>query len=177
MAIEPKVEEPKFKMYMGTAASSLATILRIATERPDLARYLGLNIEVAHSLMGKTDPAMDYGEAIEAGKLFHVHENGQGEPAFDRDLAAGDESLYALLDRIWQLKRAGYRGLLGADVQPLPQDRDDQAAATVERTVRRLRWAVTQARRLDDDILADLHARHDQAGVLAYVDDVIFGIR
>jgi xylose isomerase len=175
-AIEPKPEEPKFKMYLGTAASALATVLRIEVEHPDLAKYLGLNIEVAHSLMGKTDPAIDFGEALEAGKLFHVHENGQGEPAYDRDLASGDESLYSLVDRMWQLERAGYKGLLGADVQPLPADRDDQAAATIERTARRVRWAVEQARKLDDETMAELQAKHDQAGVLDYVDQVAFGI-
>lgn len=175
-AIEPKPEEPKFKMYMGTAASALACILRIAVERPDLAKYLGLNIEVAHSLMGKTDPAIDFCEALEAGKLFHIHENGQGEPAYDRDLASGDESLYSLVDRMWQLKVAGYKGLLGGDVQPLPQDRDDQAAATVLRTARRVKWAVAQARKLDDSVMAELQAKHDQAGILDYVDSVAFGI-
>jgi xylose isomerase len=175
-AIEPKIEEPKFKMYMGTASSSLATIYRIALDHPDLARHLGLNIEVAHSLMGKTDPAMDFGEALEADKLFHVHENGQGEPAYDRDLASGDESLYALVDRMWQLKKAGYRGLIGADVQPLPQDRDNQAAATIERTIRRVRWAAAQARSLDDATMERLHMHHDQAGVLKYVDETVFGI-
>lgn len=176
-AIEPKVEEPKYKMYMGTASSSLAFIYQIALEYPDLARYLGLNIEVAHSLMGKTDPAMDFGEALDAGKLFHIHENGQGEPAYDRDLASGDESLYGLVDRMWQLVKAGYKGLVGADVQPLPQDRDNQAAATIERTARRVRWAIAQARKLDDAVMDRLQAHHDQAGVLRYVDEVVFGIR
>ena len=64
---------------------------------------------------------MDYDEAIEAGKLFHLHENGQGEPAFDRDLAAGDESLYALLDRIWQLKRPAIAACSAPTDNPCPR--------------------------------------------------------
>ena len=135
---------------------------------------MGLNIEVAHSLMGKTDPAMDYGEAMEAGKLFHTHENAQGEPAYDRDLAAGDDSLVSLIDRMWQLKVGNYKGLLGGDVQPLPQDRDDQMAATVQRTKRRVTWAVEQAQKLDDAKMEKLHASHDQAGVLDYLDEMVF---
>ena len=173
---EPKPEEPKFKMYYGTAASALACVLRIALERPELGRLMGLNIEVAHSLMGKTDPAMDYGEALEAGKLFHIHENAQGEPAYDRDLAAGDDSLVSLIDRMWQLKVGDYKGLLGGDVQPLPQDRDDQMAATIERTMRRVKWAVKQARKLDDATIEKLHANHDQAGVLDYLDETVFSM-
>ena len=175
-AFEPKPEEPKFKMYYGTAASALACVFRVTLERPDIGKYMGLNIEVAHSLMGKTDPAMDYGEALEAGKLFHTHENAQGEPAYDRDLAAGDDSLVSLIDRMWQLKVGGYKGLLGADVQPLPQDRDDQMAATIVRTKRRVVWAVKQARKLDDKIMAELHAKHDQAGVLDYLDATVFSM-
>ena len=164
-------------MYYGTAASALACVLRITLERPDLGKFMGLNIEVAHSLMGKTDPAMDYGEALETGKLFHIHENAQGEPAFDRDLAAGDDSMISLIDRMWQLKVAGYKGLLGADVQPLPQDRDDQMAATIIRTRRRIVWAVEQARKLDDATMEKLHACHDQAGVLDYLDATIFSMK
>ena len=175
-AFEPKPEEPKFKMYYGTAASALACVFRITLERPDLGKFMGLNIEVAHSFMGKTDPAMDYGEALEAGKLFHTHENAQGEPAYDRDLAAGDDSLVSLIDRMWQLKVAGYKGLLGGDVQPLPQDRDDQMAATIQRTKRRVVWAVKQARKLDDATMEKLHANHDQAGVLEYLDETVFSM-
>lgn len=176
-SFEPKPEEPKFKMYYGTAASALACVFRITLERPDLGKFMGLNIEVAHSLMGKTDPAMDYGEALEAGKLFHTHENAQGEPAYDRDLAAGDDSLVSLIDRMWQLKVGDYKGLLGGDVQPLPQDRDDQMAATVVRSKRRVAWAVAQARKLDDTIIEKLHARHDQAGVLDYLDETVFSMK
>jgi xylose isomerase len=176
-AFEPKPEEPKFKMYYGTAASALACVFRITLERPDLGKFMGLNIEVAHSLMGKTDPAMDYGEALESGKLFHIHENAQGEPAFDRDLAAGDDSLVSLIDRMWQLKIAGYKGLLGADVQPLPQDRDDQMAATIIRSKRRVAWAVEQARKLDDATMKKLQASHDQAGILDYLDAVVFSMK
>ena len=175
-AFEPKPEEPKFKMYHGTAASALACVFRITLERPDLGRLMGLNIEVAHSLMGKTDPAMDYGEALESGKLFHTHENAQGEPAYDRDLAAGDDSLVSLIDRMWQLKVGDYKGLLGGDVQPLPQDRDDQMAATIERTMRRVKWAVKQARKLDDATMEELHSNHDQAGVLDYLDATVFSM-
>ncbi|MBD3183655.1 hypothetical protein GF312_15295 [Candidatus Poribacteria bacterium] len=175
-AFEPKPEEPKFKMYYGTAASALACVFRITVERPELGKMMGLNIEVAHSLMGKTDPAMDYGEALEAGKLFHIHENAQGEPAYDRDLAAGDDSMVSLIDRMWQLKVGEYKGLLGADVQPLPQDRDDQMSATIVRTKRRVTWAIEQARKLDDSVMAELHSKHDQAGVLDYLDATVFSM-
>ena len=171
---EPKPEEPKFKMYYGTAASALACVFRIMLERPDLGKLMGLNIEVAHSLMGKTDPAMDYGEALESGKLFHTHENDQAGPGYDQDLGVGDISLVSLIDRMWQLKTGDYKGLLGGDVQPLPADRNDQMVATVERSMRRLKWAVRQARKLDDATMEKFHKNHDQAGVLDYLDRTVF---
>ena len=163
-------------MYYGTTGDVLACIFQIALEHPELARVLGLNIEPAHEIMAKLDPAICYGMALECGKLFHIHENGQGEPAFDRDLAAGDDGLDGLLDRMWQLKVAGYKGLLGMDVQPLPGDTDEQAVATISRSVRRMKWAVTKVRLLDDGVMADCHSRHDQAGVLTYIDNMVFGI-
>jgi len=78
---------------------------------------------------------------------------------------------------MWQLKVSGYKGLLGGDVQPLPQDRDDQMAATIERTKRRVTWAVEQARKLDDAVIEKLHASHDQAGILDYLDETVFGMK
>lgn len=75
---------------------------------------------------------------------------------------------------MWQLKVSGYKGLLGGDVQPLPQDRDDQMAATVQRTKRRIAWAVEQSRKFDDATMEKLHAGHDQAEVLEYLDETVF---
>ena len=56
-------------------------------------------------------------------------------------------------------------------------DRDDQMAASVVRTKRRVTWAVEQARKLDDSIMEKLHANHDQAGVLDYLDETVFSMK
>ena len=77
---------------------------------------------------------------------------------------------------MWQLKVGGYKGLLGGDVQPLPQDRDDQMSASIQRTIRRVKWAVEQARKLDDNIMRKLQANHDQAGILDYLDETVFSM-
>lgn len=176
-AFEPKIEEPEYKMYYGSAASALACILRIALEAPEIAKYMGINIEVAHSVMGKMDPAMDYGEALEAAKLFHVHENSQPiGPGFDFDGAVGEDDPIGLVDRMWQLKKADYKGLIGIDVQPLPTDSAAQQAATVERSINWLKWGIKHARKsLLDDTLQKFHENHDQAEVAKYVAVKVFG--
>ena len=50
-------------------------------------------------------------------------------------------------------------------------------AATIERTKRRVTWAVEQARKLDDTVIKKLHASHDQAGILEYLDETVFGMK
>jgi len=176
-AIEPKPEEPKDAMYLGTTGDAMTMILWIALTHPHLAKLLGVNIETAHPKMAKADPAMDIGYALSLGKLFHVHENGQRNgPAFDQDEAAGDDDLRALVDRMWQLHTAGYKGLIGTDVQPLPCDRDHQQAESVTRSVRNIKWAVKKARELDPKIMAALQAQHNQSGIYEYINRVLFGI-
>jgi xylose isomerase len=174
-AFEPKDEEPFYKMYFGSAAWALECCWRMAVEFPLLAKYLGLNIEVCHSRLGKADSSADYGQALEAGKLFHTHENGGLGAGFDEDRAAGDDNRLEMVERMWHLKVAGYKGLLGMDVQPLPTDRDEQAAATVARSVKGLKWAVAKARKLDDASIFELQSKHDEAGILDYVNYVVFG--
>jgi len=47
-------------------------------------------------------------------------------------------------------------------------------AATVQRTKRRIAWAVEQSRKFDDATMEKLHAGHDQAEVLEYLDETVF---
>lgn len=172
-AFEPKCEEPKYKMYNGFAAHVVAIQQRLLVEHPEFAHLFGGNLEIAHSVMGKADPAMDWGFLLAHNALLHTHCNGQGDVAYDRDIAP---SPFELFDCMYQLERGGYKGLLGIDVQPLPTDRDDQAAATIDRTARLIRWAVQKARTVDHDRVASLRANHDQAGLESYVLQHLLGI-
>lgn len=173
-AAEAKPEEPKFKMYNGTVGALLAVVWRLRAEHADFAHLFGLNIEIAHSVMGKTDPAMDFGAALAANALFHVHINGQGgDPAYDRDVAPDP---FELFDCMYQLHLSNYCGLLGIDVQPLPTDRDDQACSTITRTARRIKWAVGKAETANHELLAQLRSNHDQAGIEDYIDSHLLGI-
>lgn len=177
LAAETKPEEPKSRMYTPVTQSILAMAWRLAVEYPDLAGLLGVNPEVGHEVMVKLDPAMTYGEAMFHGLLYHTHLNDQGgDPGFDRDHPAGSMCLRGLVDIVWQLKVGGYRGLLGIDAQPRPTDNDGQQNATIVASAKRIRWAVTAARKIADVALRSLQKHHNQAAIDEYVDRTVFGI-
>lgn len=173
-AFEPKPEEPRWKMYGGTASSVTTLKWRLAAEYPDIAHLFGGNLESAHSIMAKSDPAMDWGLLLESECLFHVHVNGQGDIAFDRDLAPDNPA--ALFDQMLQLHLAGYTGLVGIDVQPLTTDTDSQHAETILQTAASIRWAVAKAETADIGLLKSLWANHDQSNVNRYLMKHLYGI-
>lgn len=172
-AFEPKPEEPKYKMYNGSAAHVIALQQRLRAEHPELAALFGGNLEIAHSVMAKADPAMDWGQLLAHNALLHTHINGQGDIAYDRDIAPQPCELF---DCMYQLLVCEYRGLLGIDVQPLPTDRDDQACETINQTAKWIRWAVTKAQTADRERIAGLRKSHDQSGLNAYLMQHLFGI-
>jgi len=174
---EAKDEEPKHKMYTPVTQSFLAMSYRIAYNHPSLAGLLGVNPEVGHEVMAKLDAAMTFGEALFYGLLYHTHLNDQGgDPAFDRDHPFGSTCLRAAFDIIWQLLMGKYKGLLGIDAQPRPTDTDEQCAATIASSVKRIKWAVKKAREIDSTTLLALMASHDQHAIDEFIDTHVFNI-
>jgi L-rhamnose isomerase len=174
LAIEPKPEEPKFKMYLGSTGSALALINYIRAVRSDLAKFFGVNLELAHIVMGKECPAMSYAEAGMYGLNYHTHFNDQEGVAFDQDLPAGSVNFPRLVDVMYQLHRTEYKGLLGIDVQPLPPDSDEQAIASILQSRGAMLRAVKIARSLDPEIMDRFHAAHDQAGINEHVQRMLY---
>lgn len=173
-AFEPKPEEPRWKMYGGTAGHVTTLKWRLAAEHPRIAHLFGGNLESAHSVMAKSDPAMDWGLLIESECLFHVHVNGQGDIAYDRDLAPDNPA--ALFDQMLQLHLAGYSGLVGIDVQPLTTDTDSQHAETILQTAKSIQWAVDKAQTADIHFLKSMWVDHDQSNVNRYLMKHLYGI-
>lgn len=88
--IEPKPNEPRGDIYLPSVGNVLAFI---ATLDPSHQRMVGVNPEVAHVKMAGLNPYHEYGQALEAKKLFELHLNDQKPLRYDQDLTFGSASL------------------------------------------------------------------------------------
>jgi xylose isomerase len=79
-ALEPKPNEPRGDIYLPTIGHALAFL-----ETLDHPEMVGLNPEVAHDTMAGLDFAHGVGQALDAGKLFHIDLNDQKPGRYDQD--------------------------------------------------------------------------------------------
>ncbi len=104
-ALEPKPNEPRGDIFLPTVGHALHFISML--DRPDM---VGVNPEVAHETMAGLSFHHGVGQALWAGKLFHVDLNGQDVGRYDQDFRFGAEDLKEAFLLVRLLERAGYDG-------------------------------------------------------------------
>jgi xylose isomerase len=104
-AIEPKPNEPRGDIFLPTVGHALHFVTTL--NRPEL---VGLNPEVAHETMAGLSFHHAVGQALWAGKLFHIDLNGQRIGRYDQDFRFGAEDLKETFLLVRLLERAGYAG-------------------------------------------------------------------
>ena len=104
-ALEPKPNEPRGDIFLPTVGHALHFITTL--DKPDL---VGLNPEVAHETMAGLSFHHAVGQALWAGKLFHIDLNGQDVGRYDQDFRFGSEDLKEAFLLVRLLERAGYDG-------------------------------------------------------------------
>jgi xylose isomerase len=104
-AIEPKPNEPRGDIFLPTVGHALHFITTLA--RPDMT---GVNPEVAHETMAGLSFHHAVGQALWAGKLFHIDLNAQRIGRYDQDFRFGSEDLKEAFLLVRLLERAGYDG-------------------------------------------------------------------
>jgi xylose isomerase len=104
-AVEPKPNEPRGDIFLPTVGHALHFISTL--DRPEL---VGLNPEVAHETMAGLSFHHAVGQALWAGKLFHIDLNGQRIGRYDQDFRFGAEDLKETFMLVRLLERAGYAG-------------------------------------------------------------------
>ncbi|WP_210495663.1 xylose isomerase [Patulibacter sp. SYSU D01012] len=109
-AIEPKPNEPRGDLWLPTVGHALHFISTLA--RPD---RVGVNPEVAHETMAGLSFSHGVGQALWAGKLFHIDLNAQRIGRYDQDYRFGAEDLKEAFHLVRLLVRAGYDGPLHFD--------------------------------------------------------------
>lgn len=103
--IEPKPNEPRGDIFLQTVGHALHFISTL--DRPEL---VGLNPEVAHETMAGLSFHHAVGQALWAGKLFHIDLNAQRIGRYDQDFRFGAEDLKELFLLVRLLERSGYSG-------------------------------------------------------------------
>src|SRR5918999_759247 len=104
-AIEPKPNEPRGDIFLPTIGHALHFIGTL--QRPEI---VGVNPEVAHETMAGLSFVHGVGQALWAGKLFHIDLNAQRVGRYDQDFRFGAEDLKEAFLLVRLLERAGYEG-------------------------------------------------------------------
>src|SRR3954465_13309739 len=108
--LEPKPNEPRGDIFLPTVGHALHFITTL--DRPDM---VGLTPEGAHETMGGLSFLHGVGQALWAGKLFHIDLNAQRIGRYDQDFRFGAEDLKEAFLLVRLLERAGYSGPLAFD--------------------------------------------------------------
>src|SRR3954447_12363931 len=116
-ALEPKPNEPRGDIYLPTVGHALHFITTL--DRPDM---VGVNPEVAHETMAGLSFVHAVGQALWAGKLFHIDLNGQDVGRYDQDFRFGAEDLKEAFLLVRLIERAGYDGPRHFDAHPYRND-------------------------------------------------------
>ena len=85
-ALEAKPNEPRGDIFLPTSGHMLAFVYTL--DHPEM---VGLNPGTAHEQMPGLDFSHGVGQALEAGKLFHIDLNGQKPGRYDQDLRFASE--------------------------------------------------------------------------------------
>jgi xylose isomerase len=105
IALEAKPNEPRAHIYLPTTGHMLHFIEKLS--HPSM---VGVNPEVAHESMAGLSFSAAVGQALWAGKLFHIDLNAQNGPRYDQDLRFGAEDLKEAFLTVRLLERSGYTG-------------------------------------------------------------------
>jgi xylose isomerase len=104
-ALEAKPNEPRGDIYFPTTGNYLAFI-----ETLDHPEMVGVNPEVAHETMAGLNFFHAVGQAMDAGKLFHIDLNDQRPGRYDQDFRFGSESFKICFFLVKLLEDGGYEG-------------------------------------------------------------------
>jgi xylose isomerase len=147
LALEAKPNEPRAHIYLPTTGHMLHFI-----EMLDHSEMVGVNPETAHEAMAGLSFSAAVGQALWAGKLFHVDLNSQNGPRFDQDFRFAHEDLREAFLTVRLLERAGYDGPRHFDARAYRSEDDaDVYSAFARGCIRNYKILAEKAARFDAD--------------------------
>jgi xylose isomerase len=154
-AIEPKPNEPRGDLWLPTVGHALHFITTL--QRPEM---VGVNPEAAHETMAGLSFHHAVGQALWAGKLFHIDLNAQRIGRYDQDFRFGAEDLKEAFMLVRLLERAGYEGPRHFDAHAY-RNEDDEGVWEFARGCMRSYRALAEKARHFDSLPEVAEALHD----------------
>jgi xylose isomerase len=147
LALEAKPNEPRGHIYLPTTGHMLHFIETLA--HPAM---VGVNPEMAHEAMAGLSFSAAVGQALWAGKLFHIDLNSQNGPRFDQDFRFGAEDLKEAFLTVRLLERSGYDGPRHFDARAYRSEDDASVYAAFARgCIRNYKILAAKAAAFDAD--------------------------
>jgi xylose isomerase len=163
VALEAKPNEPRGHIYLPTTGHMLHFIETLA--HPEM---VGVNPEMAHESMAGLSFSAAVGQALWAGKLFHVDLNAQNGPRFDQDFRFGAEDLKEAFLTVRLLERSGYDGARHFDARAYrTEDDSDVYAGFARGCIRNYKILAAKAAAFDSDPAIIAACERAGAGQLA----------
>jgi xylose isomerase len=167
-ALEPKPNEPRGDIFLPTVGHALHFITTLA--RPEM---VGVNPEVAHETMAGLSFVHGVGQALWAGKLFHIDLNGQRIGRYDQDFRFGAEDLKEAFAVVRLLERAQYAGPLHFDAHAYRNENADGVWDFAAGCMRTYASLADAARRFDE--LPEVAAAMEAASVAELAEGSVAG--
>jgi xylose isomerase len=145
-AFEAKPNEPRGHIYFAVTGSYLALIPTL--DYPDMC---GVNPEFAHESMAGLNFVHHVGQALEAGKLFHIDLNDQEFGRYDQDFRFGSVSYKAAFFLVKLLEDHKYNGPRHFDSHAFRQSGYGDVLAFAKGSMRTFMILKDKARRWNAD--------------------------
>ncbi len=146
-ALEAKPNEPRGHIHLPTTGHMLHFIETLS--HPEM---VGVNPEMAHESMAGLSFSAAVGQALWAGKLFHVDLNSQNGPRFDQDFRFGAEDIKEAFLTVRLLERSGYSGARHFDARAYrTEDDGDVYQAFARGCIRNYKILAAKAAAFDAD--------------------------
>jgi xylose isomerase len=170
-ALEPKPNEPRANMYLGTVGEALYLISRLD---PAVQPIFGMNPETAHSRMAGLDYVWEVELCLEAGKLFHIHLNSQDTTRYDQDLPFGYIEPLKDLALCVVLQDAQWEGILAFDVKAPRTDRQEDIADILRTSGANLQRLWDRALKVDRNKIAQFRESGRYTALAGYLAECLY---
>ncbi len=160
-ALEPKPNEPRGDAYLPTVGHALAMIETL--DHPDM---VGVNPEFAHETMAGLNFVHAIGQALEAGKLFHIDLNDQQPGRYDQDFRFGAENPKRAFFLVKLLEDSGFDGPRHYDAHAYRTEDEEGVWEFAKGCMRTYLILKEKAKRFNDDaeiqgVIAELKAEDE----------------
>lgn len=162
VSLEYKQSEPRHKVILPNAGTSLAACLQIGLPN------VGVTMDMGHALLAGESSAQAASLLAQAGKLFLIHVNDNYRN-WDWDMIPGSVNPWDMVELVYFLKRLNYQGWMTSDVAPFRTD----PVKTFTATYRSLLWAEALIEKVGYDELERILREGDAVDALSSLQQAI----